>query len=372
MTPEETKEFIDKNFDEIVNRYIAAVVERGKETKGPEFKLTNDLREKVNDFVNETIEIFKNNLGDAGQVSVEDFIEFVKDRFEAAGSPDVIDTLLDEYKEDDDLDVDDIMRRAAAEDENEYDRNTYGDNTKTDAVSTIVAPMVNLAKKKLKEKLVEFMIKKAAEKFGNLSDDVIDDIAGYIKQLADVCNNDEQTMKIIFNEGYGSIPSYKDALNWILEKGTSEDLKAEGENLFSAVKKPCLDAAEGAEDDQEFRQMVIGAISPIDGPERDKYIDIVVDLSKRAIEKLSQEDGDGYEAKFAAIDAAMDEGWTDQEDQLTVMKYILDLENHPLDPGENPEDYMVYEGACEHLFEDIRCVLSVYNGKDPYPTVAYI
>lgn len=234
MTPEETKEFIDKNFDEIVNRYIDAVVERGKETKGPKFKLTNDLREKVNDFVNETIEIFKNNLGDVGQVSVEDFIEFVKDRFEAARSQDVIDTLLDEYKEDDDLDVDDMMRRAAAEDENEYDRNTYGDNTKTDAVSTIVAPMVNLAKKKLKEKLVEFMVKKAAEKFGTLSDDVIDDIVGYIKQLADVCKNDEQTMKTIFNKGYGSIPSYKDALNWILEKGTSEDLKAEGENLITS------------------------------------------------------------------------------------------------------------------------------------------
>ena len=63
-----------------------------------------------------------------------------------------------------------------------------------------------------------------------------------------MCKNDEKTIETIFNEGYGSIPSYKDALNWILEKGTSEDLKAEGENLFNAVKKPRLDAAEGAED----------------------------------------------------------------------------------------------------------------------------
>lgn len=352
MTPEETKEFIDKNFDEIVNRYIDAVVERGKETKGPEFKLTNDLREKVNDFVNETIEIFKNNLGDVGQVSVEDFMEFVKDRFEAAGSPDVIDTLLDDYKEDDDLDVDDIMSRAAAEDENEYDRNTYGDNTKTDAVSTIVAPMVNLAKKKLKEKLVEFMVKKAAEKFGNVSDDVIDDIVGYIKQLADVCKNDEQTMKIIFNEGYGSIPSYKDALNWILEKGTSEDLKAEGENLFSAVKKPCLDAAEGAEDseddnDREFRQKVYAAVSPlINGPAADKYFDILVDLSKRAIDNLNLEEfEDADAAKDEAIRTAIDEGLIYTDDQWTVMRYF-----------QSPDTANFYE-AIEALTGDLLKVL---------------
>ncbi len=352
MTPEETKEFIDKNFDEIVNRYIAAVVERGKETKGPNFKLTNDLREKVNDFVNETIEIFKNNLGDVGQVSVEDFMEFVKDRFEAAGSPDVIDTLLDDYKEDDDLDVDDIMSRAAAEDENEYDRNTYGDNTKTDAVSTIVAPMVNLAKKKLKEKLVEFMVKKAAEKFGNVSDDVIDDIVGYIKQLADVCKNDEQTMKIIFNEGYGSIPSYKDALNWILEKGTSEDLKAEGENLFSAVKKPCLDAAEGAEDsedDQEFREKVYNAIDLISGPAADKYFDLLVDVADRAIANVEHR---GHEDYYDAAWSAIDEGMIYTDDQWLIMRYF-----------QNPSEANLQE-AFESMAEDLVKVLEAVNGTD--------
>lgn len=357
MTPEETKEFIDKNFDEIVNRYIAAVVERGKETKGPEFKLTNDLREKVNDFVNETIEIFKNNLGDVGQVSVEDFMEFVKDRFEAAGSPDVIDTLLDEYKEDDDLDVDDIMNRAAAEDENEYDRNTYGDNTKTDAVSTLVAPMVNMAKKKLKEKLVEFMVKKAAEKFGNLSDDVIDDIAGYVKQIADVCKNDEQTMKNVFKEGYGAIPSYKEALEWILEKGTSEDLKSEGENLsldnaqFDAVKKPQLDAAEDAEDtedtedDTEFRKKVYDAIELISGPFSDKYLDLLVDLSRRAIENFN---GDVYDAATTALD----EGLIYKEDNWTIMEYCQDPENANLSE------------AIGSTTDDIVKVLNAEFGED--------
>lgn len=198
MTPEETKEFIDNNFDEIVNRYIDAVVERGKETKGPEFKLTNDLREKVNDFVNETIEIFKDNLGDAGQVSVEDFIEFVNDRFEAAGSPDVIDTLLDEYKED-------------------------------------------------------------------------DDIAGY----------------------------------------------------FDAVKKPQLDAAEDAEDTEdgtEFRKKVYDAIELISGPFSDKYLDLLVDLSRRAIENFN---GDVYDAAATALD----EGLIYKEDNWTIMEYWQDPEN---------------------------------------------
>jgi hypothetical protein len=357
MTTEETKEFIDKNFNDIVDRYIDAVEERGKEKIGPEFKLTNDLREKINDFVNETIEIFKNKLGDVGQASVEDFMEFVKDRFETAGSPDVIDTLLEE---DDDLDVDNMMRSAAAEDENAYDRNTYGDNTKTDAVSTIVAPVVNLAKKKLKEKLVEFMVKKAAEKFGNLSDNVIDDIVGYVKQLADVCKNDEKTMETIFNEGYGSIPSYKDALNWILEKGTSEDLKAEGENLFDAVKKPCLDAAEGAEDsenkqefqqmlDQDFRSKVYNAIDLVSGPAADKYFDLLVDVAKRAVSNIEHR---GHEDFHDAAWSAINESMIRTDDQWLIMQYF-----------QSPS-VASFQDALESMAEDIVKVLEAVNGAD--------
>lgn len=173
-------------------------------------------------------------------------------------------------------------------------------------------------------------------------------INGYIEMLANICE-DEQEMKEVFYKGKGSIPSYKETIDDGSFGKEGAAIAAEDEERYNefgitdAVDVPD-DDTDDTEDDQEFRKKVMDAIDIINGPKVDEYVNILVDLSNRAIDNF-EEGGDINDAEKAAIEAALYEGLDDEEDQWTIIQYC----QKPADAN--------YNDAVDHVRSDIKKVL---------------
>lgn len=229
------------------------------------------------------------------------------------------------------------------------------DSTITDAVAI---------PKAIKSMLLKIMMKAAAKyaskKIGDLTENVREGIKGYIDFLSDKYGNDEAKMKEVFYNGDDDVPSCSDALEDICSEDASL-MAAENEDPYDIVaeekEETDLEAAEGYEEDdndREFRQKVYSAVGPlINGPAADKYFDILVDLSKRAIDNLNLEEfEDADAAKSEAIRVAIDEGLIYTDDQWTVMRYF-----------QSPDMANFYE-ATEALTGDLLKVLDSNDDEE--------
>lgn len=232
-----------------------------------------------------------------------------------------------------------------------------GENEITDAVKI---PKV------IRNALLKIMMKAAAKyaskKIEDLTENIREGIKGYIDFLSDKYGNDEAKMKEVFYNGDEDVPSCTDALEDICGEDASL-MAAENEDPYEIVaaakeEETDLEAAEGYEEeddnDREFRQKVYSAVSPlINGPAADKYFDILVDLSKRAIDNLNLEEfEDADAAKTEAIRTAIDEGLIYTDDQWTVMRYF-----------QTPDTANFYE-AIEDLTGDLLKVLDSNDDEE--------
>ncbi len=223
-----------------------------------------------------------------------------------------------------------------------------GENEITDAVK-----IPNVIKNALLEIMMKVAAKYASKKIGDLTENIRDGIKGYIDFLSDKYGNDEEKMKEVFYKGDDEVPSYANALEDICGEDASI-MAAENDDPYEIVaaakEETDLEAADGYEDDdddREFRKKVYAAVSPlINGPAADKYFDILVDLSKRAIDNLNLEEfEDADAAKAEAIRIAIDEGLIYTDDQWTIMRYF-----------QTPDMANLYE-AIEALTGDLLKVL---------------
>lgn len=221
--------------------------------------------------------------------------------------------------------------------------------------------------KAIKSMLLKIMMKAAAKyaskKIGDLTDNVREGIKGYIDFLSDKYGNDEAKMKEVFYNGDEDVPSCTDALEDICGEDASL-MAAENEDPYEIVaaakEETDLEAAEGYEEeddndnDREFRQKVYSAVSPlINGPAADKYFDLLVDLSKRAIDNLNLEEfEDADAAKAEAIRTAIDEGLIYTDGQWTIMRYF-----------QTPDTTNFYE-AIEALTGDLLKVLDSNDDEE--------